>query len=354
MLTEIFANRYANVSIWQTFGELERRLLVQGFRLLTEYICPYRHNGREYEYGKAFWADLHRQISMELGLSSLSALATSYDTNWLGKQHTITHTWNMEQVCENWMLKNFNGSQTPDLFMKERLSLVEIGFRKRSETIAEANERLASQITAIRIRIKRKAPGKIHVPGDPSEALRARNKKLNQEFQDAVDELNARFVQARCNLNYHNGFIQCSADQLTEEQVEKPFWASVSDPLWRNVDVDMKEALDQRDSGRRNPAFYAARALESAIKIISDVRGLTQGREKGAHNFIENLASQRAAFIAPWEGEILKQFFTRVRNPMGHGPGSDDLTALDERQTTWAIEFCMTWIKSLIRRHADH
>ena len=32
----------------------------------------------------------------------------------------------------------------------------------------------------------------------------------------------------------------------------------------------MKEALDHRDTGQRDAAFYAARALESTIKIISD------------------------------------------------------------------------------------
>lgn len=117
-----------------------------------------------------------------------------------------------------------------------------------------------------------------------------------------------------------------------------------------NVDLDMKEALDQRDSGARDPAFYAARALESTIKIISNQRGLTHGGEKGAHNYIDNLASKNAAYIEPWEGETLKHFFTKVRNPMGHGPGSGAMTALNEHQTMWAIEFCMTWIKSLIQR----
>ena len=61
MLTDIFANRYANVPIWSSFGEPERRLLVQGFRILTEHVCPYWKDGRAHEYGKSFWADLHRR-----------------------------------------------------------------------------------------------------------------------------------------------------------------------------------------------------------------------------------------------------------------------------------------------------
>lgn len=233
MLTDIFANRYTNVPIWSNFGEPERRLLVQGFRILTEHICPYWKDGHTYEYGKAFWKDLHRRISMELGLSSLSSLAYSYTKNLMGNPHTVTGTWNMQQVCENWMFQQFDGSQAPDVFIKERLSLVEIGFRKRGETIAEANAQLESQIQTNRMRLKRKVPGRIQVPGDPANGLRVLNAKLNGEFKDAVDELNTRFVQARCNLNYHNGFIQCSTDLLTEEKIEKPFWTLVAAPQWR-------------------------------------------------------------------------------------------------------------------------
>lgn len=113
----------------------------------------------------------------------------------------------------------------------------------------------------------------------------------------------------------------------------------------------MKEAVDLRDSGGRDPAWYAAKALESAIKIISTEKGWTHGTEKGAHNFIDNLASKRAnEFIAKWEAEILKQFFTSVRNPFGHGAGSDKLPELSDQQTNWAIEFCMSWTKSLVER----
>ena len=112
----------------------------------------------------------------------------------------------------------------------------------------------------------------------------------------------------------------------------------------------MKEALDLRDSDGRDPAFYAARALESTIKIISDRKGWTHGKEKGAHNYIDNLASKANAFIAPWEGASLKEFFTHVRNPFGHGAGSAQMPALSRPQTEWAIEFSMSWVKNLIRR----
>jgi hypothetical protein len=43
-------------------------------------------------------------------------------------------------------------------------------------------------------------------------------------------------------------------------------------------------------------------------------------------------------------------FVTKVRNPLGHGPGNELMPALNPQQTDWAIETSMSWIKSLIRR----
>ena len=183
------------------------------------------------------------------------------------------------------------------------------------------------------------------------KGLLAWNRQSNETFRGHVEELNTRFRQANCLLQYHNGFIQISEDVLTAEEIETPFWQLLSEADWANVDTDMKQALDLRDSGGRDPAFYAARALESAIKIISEKRGATMGGEKSAYNFIENLASKRGGhFISDWESETLKSFFDKIRNPFGHGPGRADMPSLSAEQTSWAIETCMSWTKSLIRR----
>jgi hypothetical protein len=135
---------------------------------------------------------------------------------------------------------------------------------------------------------------------------------------------------------------------LTLEQVEKPFWGLVSGEDWKNVDFEMKDAIDRRDTGVRDPSLYAAKALESTIKIISGQKGWTTGKEKGAHNYIENLF--RGKLMEKWEMDALKDFFSKVRNPLGHGPGGEPMPELNPSQTDWAIEYCMSWIKSLIRR----
>ena len=71
MLTEIFAHRYAQPLMWETFYEEPRRLLVQGYQLLNE-VCPYYVGGKEDTHGKEFWARIHDLLARELGLKELS------------------------------------------------------------------------------------------------------------------------------------------------------------------------------------------------------------------------------------------------------------------------------------------
>ena len=135
-----------------------------------------------------------------------------------------------------------------------------------------------------------------------------------------------------------------------ERQISKPFWTLVSDPKWSNVDIDMKEALDQRDSNGKDPAIYAAKALESTIKIISAEKGWTRGTERGAAQYIDNLMKKDHGFLDVWEGEMLKDYFTKVRNAVGHGPGDQHMPTLTLPQTDWAIETAMSWIRTMVRR----
>ncbi|MCK1628294.1 hypothetical protein IVA98_35395 [Bradyrhizobium sp. 160] len=207
---------------------------------------------------------------------------------------------------------------TADTFLKMRLSLVELLFR-----LAEERAR----------QLGRAAPDAI-----PMVAR-------------AVDELNSRFRQARMAMHYHNGILQFARDELTETRIAEPCWALLRDAKWANVDRELKEAIEHADGQRQDAAFHAAKALESTIKIISDDKGWSTGRERGAANYIDNLVSQQnGRFIAPWEGDLLRAYFIHVRNPHGHGAGSRPPPALTPDQTDWAIETAMAWIKNLVRR----
>ncbi|MEP9380576.1 hypothetical protein ABLE91_28050 [Aquabacter sp. CN5-332] len=341
MLVDIFARRYEGVQLRAEFEERDSRLLVQSFRILAEDLAPYYLDGQENSASVSFWTTLESSLSRELGVKELSQHWSSYTAN--GQFQAFKNA--LLSVCEKWLTQPPAGS--PDTHLKERLSLIELGFRAKEADIAAMNARDITDGEKLLASLTR--PG-LRVPGDPEEGARARRVILTKAFQTAVDELNTRFRQAKYPLNYHNGFIQIVTDDLIQNEVETPLWSLLATPQWKNVDIDMKEALDLRDSDGRDPAFYAARALESTIKIISDTRGWTHGKEKGAHNYIENLGSKTNTFIAPWESDLIKDFFTHVRNPFGHGAGSSTMPSLTRPQTEWAIEFSMIWIKNLIRR----
>jgi hypothetical protein len=45
MLTDIFAHRYKNNRLWQTFTTSEQVLLVQAYRIFSEQVGPYKADG---------------------------------------------------------------------------------------------------------------------------------------------------------------------------------------------------------------------------------------------------------------------------------------------------------------------
>ena len=345
MLTDIFARRYENVPMWQTFEEPSRRLIVQSFKLI-EQIFPFYVGGKISTENKPIWAYLHEALATELGLKELSKAAWGFynpQNQWIGGINEVN------AVCENWMLLPFDGSTPADRFIKERLSFLELALRYREQMVAFRNSRLADDIDQARQSdlTRQKFQGLV-APGSAVDGVKTRNELLNSTFQREVGEINERFKQARYGLNYHNGFIQIANDETVARVVETPFWKLIAGPKWKNVDQDMKQAIDLRDTKGRDPAFYAARALESCIKIISGEKSLSNGKERGAHNYIDNL--KRGNVIEDWEAQTLKDFFTKVRNPLGHGPGEDEMPSLNNSQTDWAIENSMIWIKSLVGR----
>jgi len=97
--------------------------------------------------------------------------------------------------------------------------------------------------------------------------------------------------------------------------------------------------------------LFAAKALESAIKIVSDTKGWTRGTESGASHYVDNLVSKaNGRFLSTWEGDMLKDYFRKVRNSLGHGPGSEPMPILSIPQTDWAIETAMSWVRTVVRR----
>ena len=352
MLTDIFSERYSERVLWTQVSPLEARLLNQCHRIIAEQIFAVGDDGKLSAGTRAKWQTIHDQLCGELGIQSLSPLGYHYEMRLGTGVQTHWQAHSIETVCKNFLIEPFSG-KAPDKFMRERISFVELAFRLREQDVTRYALTFDAGIAEAKKRnevLREKFKG-LNLPGVPASQIEAEKTELVNGFSAAVNELNERFRQAKSPLNYHNGFIQIETDAVVQEQVEKPFWALVSNPLWENVDKDMKHALDIRDSGGPHPAFHAAKALESTIKIIVRTKQLGDGKETTASKFIDTLSSPKwGAYVTEWEAKSLRQFFSNVRNELGHGAGTDQMIELTPQQTNWAIEFCMSWIKSLVTR----
>ena len=268
----------------------------------------------------------------------------------MGKSYTKSGWYDINLVVEQWLNTNFTDGLDPDMFVKRRLSFVELAFRMREEQVTQANAEFPQRLAEAekQDRMPRRS---MTVPGSRAGSVRAINDGTNATFAANVHELNERLKQAGMPLHYHNGYLQITQDERLQEQVEEPFWLLVKDAQWKNVSIDMAEAIDRRDTRGRDPAFYAAKALESTIKIICELKAWTTGNEKGVSDFLNHLESKvNGAFIEGWERQSMQRFYSDVRNDLGHGPGSKDMPNLTAQQIDQTIEFCMSWVKSLIKR----
>lgn len=351
MLTDIFAHRYLDRPIWSAYTEIERRLLNQAFGIVKDALPYYNSEGKEIEASKIKWKSIHDRIARELGVDELSKRYYTYtQKNHLGNNMPVSGFLSWDRVCNQFVNTQHTGQIDADRFIKERLNFVELALRVRGEEISQANANLPKMLAEAELRTKRKT-GRVRIPGNRADSIKALNENLNSVFENQVEELNERFRRAKAPLTYHNGFIQLALDETIESNIAKPFWALISDPIWQNVDIDMKEALDRRDSNDKDPVFFAAKALESTIKIVSDTRGWSRGTENGAAQYIDNLISKaNGSYLDAWEGDMLKDYFRKVRNTVGHGPGSEPMPNLRLEQTDWAIESAMSWIRTLVRR----
>lgn len=337
--------------MFERVGQKESAFFVQAYRIVNEQIWKYYgHDQKVNESVKTIWTAIHDRLSMEIGVKELSRMYYSYQTEWMGKSYTKSGWYDINLVVEQWLNTNFTDGLDPDMFVKRRLSFVELAFRMREEQVIQANAEFPQRLAEAekQDRMPRRS---MTVPGSRADSVRAINDGTNATFVANVHELNERLKQAGMPLHYHNGYLQITQDEQLQEQIEEPFWLLVKDAQWKNVSIDMAEAIDRRDTRGRDPAFYAAKALESTIKIICELKAWTTGNEKGVSDFLNHLESKvNGAFIEGWERQSMQRFYSDVRNDLGHGPGSKDMPNLTAQQIDQTIEFCMSWVKSLIKR----
>lgn len=201
MLTDVFFRRYANRPMFESVGQNESALFVQSYRIVNEQIWKYYGHSQKVDEGvKKTWTDIHDRLAMEIGLKELSPRYYSYQTEYMGKPHTNSGLYNINLVVEQWLNLKFTAGLDPDMFVKRRLSFVELAFRAREEQVAQANSEFPRQLAEAEIQDK-KPRVSMTVPGSRCNGVRATNERLNSTFAANVNELNERLKQAGMPLH---------------------------------------------------------------------------------------------------------------------------------------------------------
>lgn len=359
MLTDAFFRRYEDVTLFPSFTERERRFLGQASQIITDDLFPrnktrYKEEKDDPSYKGQEVA--HNKLARELGLDYL--IAPTFLHSWTapnGNKMSQTFPRLMENRTKQYLTAPISETASPELFVKFRVSLVELCFQSRAAQLDSRRTTLQYQLghSASDMNAAIQLYNALQPLGVSWQSKEKREIESGQvAFDAAVHELNERFRQARIPLSYHNNLIQVSDDALLATTLERPFWSLVAGAKWASVDQLMKEAIDRRDRGERDSVTPAMQALESVIKIISGEKGWNNGQERGAAHYINNLVKEREGvrFIAVWEKDALFKLFDDIRNHFGHGPGAAPVPTLRSEQTDWAIDAAMGWIKSLVRR----
>lgn len=244
-----------------------------------------------------------------------------------------------------------------ETFPIEKLSYFELLFRETEKHLLSEISFLKGSLPKYAARseevIRRSVATGTNFYNDGDERLKKAAPQLEAKqntLQDLRTTIDQRLKLHKIPLSYHQGYFQQASDSVIERIIEEPFWALLDAPKYESVKTDMLEALDRQTSSARDPALYAAKALESMIKIVCNEKGFTTGRESGAAHFITNLNSkQNGAIINNEERSELEAMF-KTRNTQAHGSGDAPMTALNDQQTQRYIHSAMAWIYSLSKR----
>jgi hypothetical protein len=205
MLTDVFADRYAKRVLWEQYTETEARLLTQCFRIIAEQLIPYWFNGKESDTAKVKWKSLHDRLSMELGLDELAPRYYSFQTTMMGKSYTQSGFWTMDKVCKDFVCAKYTGAVSPDRFMKERISFVELAFRLREEELAALNQDLTAKLAGAKLQDQIGPPSGLQLPGSPADRLKGYYDSLNADFGKTLTNSTSGFGVRVHNLTITMG-----------------------------------------------------------------------------------------------------------------------------------------------------
>ncbi|WP_049785338.1 hypothetical protein [Nitrosomonas sp. Is79A3] len=181
MLTDIFAYRYLKYPIWSAYSESERRLLNQTVTLAKDVFPYYNAEGKKIDANEAKWKLIHDRLARELGINELAQRYYSYTQKGpAGQDWPVSGFFGWDYACEQFVnAQPPPNLVSPDAFVKERLSFIELAMRIREEEVAQANTRFPN--TLLEAKLHDGSPTKgLRLPGSAIDGVKAWNASLNE------------------------------------------------------------------------------------------------------------------------------------------------------------------------------
>ncbi len=180
-------------------------------------------------------------------------------------------------------------------------------------------------------------------------------KGITQTADDAIQELNFRFKEARLGYRYENGQIIQIDNDLLHAEVTKPALQLLSDPRFKGAEEEFREAHEHyRVHKYEDCITNALKAFESTLKTICDLKEWEYSKKSTASNllkivfreklvpdYLDNSFTQLAA--------TLQSGLPKVRNEAGgHGQGTG-LRETPDYIAAYALHLAAAKIVLLVR-----
>ena len=250
------------------------------------------------------------------------------------------------------IFQNYIFDETIDF--KQKISLLEIIFRKSEDHLMKEIRYIEDNIPIYKEKSQQlkalSRDKKVNYYNIDEEKLKKAEKQLSckKKALDAIrQEINYRLKKHKVPLTYHNGFFHKDTAPLIEDRLIAPLWQLLSDVKYKNVETELLDAFNLYEKRGRDPALYAAKALESMIKITCKEQQISKGTETTANHYVITLYNHR--IIIDHEKEELTSMF-RIRNSHAHGSGDEIIPQLTMEQELRFLHSCMIWIYTLSKR----
>jgi AbiJ N-terminal domain 4 len=157
------------------------------------------------------------------------------------------------------------------------------GFEAAAAYLVEKNPPIANAIDLIELSFRAIDT----VVRDNWWALERRSAGITQEPDDAITELNHRFLEHGVGYQYANGKIIRLDTTFTHAEVLRPALTVLSNPVFKNAQAEFLRAHEAYREGRYSDSLNESlKAFESAMKIICTQMGWTYGPTDTASRLI--------------------------------------------------------------------